>query len=78
MDAPERGALMLVRLIGVTLVVWTIFDLGLYWAKCANPKHPVPVEVIPVILKLIPSVIGTVVLIKARALAEWVSNMLDQ
>lgn len=77
MDAPERGALTLVRLIGVMLVVWTIFDLGLYWAKCASPKNPVPMEVVPVVLKLIPSVIGTVVLIKARALAEWVSNMLD-
>ena len=77
MDAPERGALTLVRLIGVILILWTVFDLGLYWAMCANPRHPVPVEVIPVVLKLIPSVFGIVVLIKAKAIAEWISNILD-
>lgn len=78
MDAPERGALTLVRLIGVMLVIATVLDLGLYWAKCANPKHPAPVEIIPVVLKSIPSVIGIVILIKARALAKWISDLLDQ
>ena len=77
MDAPERGGLTLVRLIGVMLIVATILELGLYWAKCSIPEHKVPVEVIPVVLRLIPAVLGTVVLIKARALAEWISNILD-
>jgi len=78
MDAPERGGLMLVRLIGVSLVVASILELGLYWAKCSIPDHKVPVELIPVLLYLIPAVLGFVVLIKARALAEWISNILDQ
>ena len=77
MDAPERGGLMLVRLIGVSLVVASILELGLYWAKCSIPDHKVPVELIPVLLYLIPAVLGFVVLIKARALAEWISNILD-
>ncbi len=77
MDAPERGALTLVRLVGVMLVVATILDLGLYWAKCSMPSHPVPMEAIPIILKLIPAVLGLVVLIMARAIAEWISNILD-
>jgi hypothetical protein len=77
MDAPERGGLTLVRLIGVMLVVATILELGLYWAKCSIPEHKVPMEVIPVLLRLIPAVLGVVVLIKARALAEWISNILD-
>ena len=77
MDAPERGGLTLVRLIGVMLVVASILELGLYWAKCSIPEHKVPVEPIPVVLRLIPAVLGTVVLIKARALAEWISNILD-
>ena len=77
MDAPERGGLTLVRLIGVMLIVATILELGLYWAKCSIPEHKVPVEVIPVVLRLIPAVLGVVVLIKARALAEWISNILD-
>jgi hypothetical protein len=78
MDAPERGALTLVRLIGVILIVWTVLDLGLYWAKCANPKHPVPMEVGPVLLKLISAVVGIVVLARARAIAAWISDWLDQ
>jgi len=69
---------MLVRLIGVSLVVASILELGLYWAKCSIPDHKVPVELIPVLLYLIPAVLGFVVLIKARALAEWISNILDQ
>ena len=78
MDTPERGALTLVRLIGVVLIVWTILDLGLYWAKCANPKHPMPVEVIPVLLKSISAVIGIFILVRARAIATWISEWLDQ
>ncbi|HUC86468.1 MAG TPA: hypothetical protein VL970_14835 [Candidatus Acidoferrales bacterium] len=76
MDAPPRGALTLVRLIGVLCVVITILEVGLYWAKCSIPNHRVPVELIPVLLRLIPSVIGLVVLICARAIAEWISNIL--
>lgn len=77
MEAPERGALTLVRLIGVTLVVATILELGLYWATCHNPKNPVPVEVLPVVWRLIPAIIGAVILIKSRALAEWLASLLD-
>jgi hypothetical protein len=77
MDAPERGALMLVRLIGALFVVASILELGLYWAECAFAKPPVPVEKIPCVLKLIPAAIGLVILIKAKALAEWISNILD-
>lgn len=77
MDAPERGALTLVRLIGALLIVATILELGLYWAKCWSPRHPTPVEVIPVSLRLIPALLGFAVLIKARAIAEWLSDLLD-
>ena len=78
MDAPARGALTLVRLIGVLLVVASLLELGLYWAKCANPRHPVPVEVLPVAIRLIPAALGLGVLIKARVIAEWISDLLDQ
>jgi hypothetical protein len=77
MVAPERGALTLVRVIGVILVVWAILDLGLYWFQCHSPRNPAPVQVITVLLKLIPAVIGIVVLVKARAIAEWVKAILD-
>jgi hypothetical protein len=77
MDAPERGALTLVRLIGVMLVVATILELGLYWAECAAPRHPVPMRLVPIGLRFIPALLGFLVLFKARALAEWLSNIFD-
>ena len=77
MDAPERGALMLVRLIGGLFVVATILELGFYWAKCTAAKPAVPVEAVPCVLRLIPAWIGFVILLKARAIAEWISNILD-
>ncbi len=77
MDAPERGALMLVRLIGVLLVVFSILELGLYWAKCSIPSHPVPVKLLPLLVRLIPAALGLVVLVKARAIADWISNLLE-
>ena len=68
---------MFVRLIGVMLVVATILELGLYWAKCAFPKPPLPVELAPCLMKTIPAVFGLIILIKARAIAEWISDQLD-
>jgi hypothetical protein len=77
MDAPERGALMLVRLIGVLFIVASILELGLYWAKCAFAKPPLAVAVVPCMLRLILAAIGFAILIKAKAIAEWISNTLD-
>jgi len=69
---------MLVRLLAVVLVLVTILDLGLYWAKCSFAKPPLPVAVLPCVLKLIPAVLGFVGLIMARRIAEWISNKLDE
>ena len=77
MEAPERGALNLVRLISVLLVVATILELGLYWAECRFAKPPLPVHAGPVVVRLISSVFGFVGLIKARALAAWLTEKLD-
>ena len=68
---------MLVRLIGVLFIVASILELGLYWAKCHLAKPPLAVAVMPCAFKLIPAAIGFVILIKARAIAEWISNTLD-
>jgi hypothetical protein len=78
MEAPEHGALTLVRIIGVMLVVGTVLELGLYWAECAYHKpQPLPVEVLPIIYRSIPALLGVVVLIKSRAIAEWVCDKFD-
>jgi len=76
MDAPDRGALMLVRFIAVSLICVTLVELALYWV-IAQHNHT-PVGVFPCILKSIPAVVGVVMLIKAKAIAEWISNKLDE
>lgn len=78
MEAPERGALNLVRIIGVMLVVATILELGFYWAECAFHKpEPLHAEKISILYRLVPAVLGFIVLIKARAIAGWISETLD-
>ncbi len=74
MEAPERGALTLVRLIGVMLVVAAMLEVGLYLAECHAPKHPQPVALMPVLLRSLWAVLGIVMLAKARAIAEWISE----
>ncbi len=77
MDAPERGALTLVRLIGVMFLVAALLEVGLYLAECHVPKPQRPVEAMPLVVRSLWAVPGIVILAKARALAEWISNLLD-
>ena len=66
---------MLVRFIAIALIGWAVAELALYLAV-AHHKD-LPVEVVPCILKSLPMLAGVVVLIKARAIAEWVADKLD-
>ena len=77
MDSFERGILMLVRLVGALLIVASILEIGLYLAKCLLPKPPVPVAVMPFVVSSIPAVVGIGVLIAAKPIAEWISNLFD-
>ncbi len=76
MDAPDRGALMLVRFVAAALIGWTVVDLALYWVIAQHNRTPL--EIFPCVLKSIPAVAGIVILIKAKAIAEWISNKLDE
>jgi hypothetical protein len=76
MDAPERGALMLVRFIALSLIGVAIVEVALYWVEAST--HHEPVEILACILKAFPAMVGLVILIKARAIAEWISNKLDE
>ena len=67
---------MLVRFIAVALLGVSVVELALYWA--VSSSHHAPLETFPCVLKSIPGVLGAVVLVKARAVAEWVSNKLDE
>jgi hypothetical protein len=77
MDAPLRGALMFVRLVAGCFMVIGLLDTGLYLTQCYEPKNPVSVKALPIMLNSIPFVIGVVVLIKAKAVASWLSDKLE-
>ena len=66
---------MLVRFLAVTLIGWTIVDLSLYWIIRSHNNQPL--EVLPCILKSLPFLFGVVGLIRAKALAQWLSDKLD-
>ena len=75
MDSPERGALMLVRFIAAALMGWALAEVALYLAICHHKAEPV--GIVPCVLKSLPFLVGVIVLLKARALAEWISDKLD-
>ena len=67
---------MLVRFIAVALIGVSVVELALYWA--VSSSHHTPMETFPCVLKLIPAVLGIAVLIKSKAIAEWISNKMDE
>jgi hypothetical protein len=75
MDAPQRGALMLVHFTAIGLVGLSVLELGLYGGECF--VHHQPVQFFHASLLFIPLVLGIVVLARARAVAEWISNRFD-
>jgi len=68
---------MLVRLVAYCIMIVGVLDTGLYVTRCLEPKHPMPVKVIPIVLDSIPTVIGIIILIKAKALAAWLANKIE-
>jgi hypothetical protein len=76
MDAPDRGALMLVRFIAVSLLAVTLVNLALYWV--ITQHNSTEMTIFPCVLKSIPAVVGLVLLVKARAVAEWISDKMDE
>ena len=69
---------MLVRLVGVVLILMGVLQIGLYLAKRLLPQPPLPVEIFPCVSNAIPGVLGIVVLVAAKPLADWISNKLDE
>ena len=67
---------MLIRFIAVSLMGVTLVNLALYWVV-AQHNHT-EMTLLSCALKSIPAIIGVVCMIKARALAEWISNKLDE
>jgi hypothetical protein len=72
---PERGALMLVRVIAVAFIAWTLVELALYFAVSYHEQTPI--KILPCAVKSIPLLLGIIILIKSKALAAWISELLD-
>jgi hypothetical protein len=44
-----------------------------------NPsQNNVPMKILPCLERSVPLLVGVILLVKSRALAEWISNILDQ
>ncbi len=75
MEAPERGALMLVRFVAVALIGWACVELALYVVVCHH--QGLPIEILPSLIRSLPFLAGVVMLIKSRAIAGWLAEQLD-
>jgi 4-hydroxybenzoate polyprenyltransferase len=75
MDASERGALMLTRFVAACLMGMSVVELALYAVE--YKFRNVPVNVLLSALWVVLFLAGVAVLIKAKAVAEWISDKLD-
>jgi hypothetical protein len=87
MESSERGARGLVRLVAACIIVIGLLDGGMYFTQYLMPyamnQHPAanqhlpPINILRIILDSIPVIAGIVMLIKARAIAEWLSDWMQ-
>ena len=66
---------MLVHFTAIGLIGLSVLELGLYGGECFV-RHQ-PVQVFHTVLLFTPLVLGIVVLARAKAVAEWISNKFD-
>jgi hypothetical protein len=76
MDAPHRGALMLVRFTAVALIGLAVILSSLSWVQSST--HHTPLRAVDFVLPAILLVLGIAALIKADALATWIADKLDE
>jgi hypothetical protein len=75
MDALERGALVIVRIVAGTLLLWSVMDLTLYLFVCQHNQEPV--KIYPCITNSLPMLVGIAMFIKSKAIAQWIYDKLD-
>jgi hypothetical protein len=75
MDAPLRGALMLVCFIAIALIGYGLLEAGLYWGECLAHKQPVNISHFA--FPAIPLLAGLALLVRAKAVAKWISDKLE-
>jgi putative effector of murein hydrolase LrgA (UPF0299 family) len=76
MEAPERGALMLVRFVAVAIIGLSLLEAGLYVAR--NLVRHLPVGIVHCALLTVPLVFGIVILARSKAVAEWLADKLEE
>ena len=64
---------MLVRFIAIALIGFSLAEVAMIFAVSSK----VPVTAGALILYSLPALAGFVILIKARAIAEWLDDLLD-
>ncbi|HEV2319272.1 MAG TPA: hypothetical protein VGV18_05950 [Verrucomicrobiae bacterium] len=86
MESEQRGALGLVRLVAGCIILVGLLDAGMYFTQYLMPytvphqdqrPHLPPVNVVRVILDSLPVIAGIVIFVKARTIAEWLSDWIE-
>ena len=66
---------MLVRFIAAALISWTLVELVLY--ALVREHNQQPIQILPCLTRSLPLLAGLAMLVKARALAHWLTDLLD-
>jgi len=66
---------MLVRFTAASLVGLGVLEVGLYVADCL--AHHQPIGILHGLLLFLPFILGVVVFIRARVVAEWFEDKFD-
>ncbi|HEX3625999.1 MAG TPA: hypothetical protein VH280_11300 [Verrucomicrobiae bacterium] len=87
MESEKRGALGLVRLVAGCIILLGLLDSGIYFTQYLMPlagfqhrdpnQHLGPLDIPRIILDSLPVIAGIVIFIKAKPIAEWLSDWID-
>ena len=66
---------MLVRFTAVALIGWSLVELALY--VVISQHNSTPITFLPCLIRSLPFLAGIAMLVKARAIAQWVADKLD-
>ncbi len=87
MESSQRGALALVRLVAACIILIGILDAGMYLTQFVipyferqqhlQPQPTAPLKIWRLALDAIPVIAGIVMLIRARAIAEWLADIIE-
>ena len=88
MESSQRGALALVRLVAACTILIGLMDAGMYLTQYLTPifaqthhlqssQSPAPLNILRLVLDAIPLIVGIDILVKAKAVAEWLADMIE-